>query len=82
MPSCSLMSGIPGREEIDGIWLAPAWLEGREVIAVFESRLAAKPGYFMWLEWRGNEITFIRDYKYVRYVMADAELIISLRRSA
>jgi RNA polymerase sigma-70 factor (ECF subfamily) len=62
---------------IDGIWLAPAWLEGREVIAVFESRLDAKPSYFMWLEWRGNEITFIRDYKYVRYVMADAELTIS-----
>jgi RNA polymerase sigma factor (sigma-70 family) len=63
--------------KIDSIWLAPAWLEGREVIAVFESRLATKPSYFMWLEWRGNEITFIRDYKYVRYVMADAELTIS-----
>jgi RNA polymerase sigma factor (sigma-70 family) len=61
----------------DGVWLAPAWLEGREVIAVFESRLAPKPSYFMWLEWRGNEITFIRDYKYVRYVMADAELTLS-----
>lgn len=63
--------------KIDGIWLVPAWLEGREVIAVFESRLATKPSYFMWLEWRGNEITLIRDYKYVRYVMADAELTIS-----
>jgi RNA polymerase sigma factor (sigma-70 family) len=63
--------------KIDSIWLAPAWLEGREVIAVFESRLATKPSYFMWLEWRGNEITFIRDYKYVRYIMADAELTIS-----
>lgn len=61
----------------DGVWLAPAWLEGREVIAVFESRLATEPSYFMWLEWRGNEITFIHDYKYVRYVMADAELTIS-----
>lgn len=60
--------------KIDGVWLAPAWLEGREVIAVFENRLDAKPSYFMWLEWRGDEITFIRDYKYVRYVMADAEL--------
>jgi RNA polymerase sigma factor (sigma-70 family) len=63
--------------KIDGVWLAPAWLEGREVIAVFESRLDTKPSYFMWLEWRGNEITFIRDYKYVRYVMAGAELTIS-----
>jgi len=65
--------------KIDGVWLAPAWLEGREVIAVFESSLDTKPSYFMWLEWRANEITFIRDYKYVRYVMADAELTISSR---
>jgi len=28
----------------------------------------------MWLESHGDEITFIRDYKYVRYVIADAEL--------
>jgi RNA polymerase sigma factor (sigma-70 family) len=63
--------------KIDGVWLAPAWLDGREVIAVFENRLDTKPSYFMWLEWRGNKITFIRDYKYVRYVMADAELTFS-----
>ena len=63
--------------KIDGVWLAPAWLDGREVIAVFENRLDTKPSYFMWLVWRGNKITFIRDYKYVRYVMADAELTFS-----
>lgn len=63
--------------KIDGVWLVPAWLEGREVIAVFETRSDTKPSYFMWLEWRGNEITFIRDYKYVRYVIADAELTFS-----
>jgi RNA polymerase sigma factor (sigma-70 family) len=63
--------------KIDRVWLAPAWLDGREVIAVFENRLDTKPSYFMWLEWRGNKITFIRDYKYVRYVMADAELTFS-----
>ena len=63
--------------KIDGVWLAPTWLDGREVIAVFENRLDTKPSYFMWLVWRGNKITFIRDYKYVRYVMADAELTFS-----
>lgn len=63
--------------KIDGIWLVPAWLEGREVIAVFENRPDGKPSYFMWLEWRGNEIAFIHDYKYVRYVIADAELAFS-----
>ena len=63
--------------KIDGVWLAPTWLDGREVIAVFENRLDTKPSYFMWLVWRGDKITFIRDYKYVRYVMADAELTFS-----
>ena len=28
----------------------------------------------MWLEWRDGQISFIRDYRYVRYVTADAEL--------
>ena len=63
--------------KIDGVWLAPAWLEGREVIAVFESRRDVRPSYFMWLEWRGDRITLIRDYKYVRYVMSNAELTLS-----
>ena len=58
----------------DDVWLAPAWLEGREVIAVFEDRADAKPSYMMWLEWRDGRISFIRDYRYVRYVVADAEL--------
>jgi RNA polymerase sigma-70 factor, ECF subfamily len=31
----------------------------------------------MWLEWRGDQITFIRDYRYVRYVTADAELTLA-----
>jgi RNA polymerase sigma factor (sigma-70 family) len=61
--------------KIDGVWLAPAWLENREVIAVFEGRAATKPSYFMWLEWRDGRIIFIRDYRYVRYVASDAELI-------
>jgi RNA polymerase sigma factor (sigma-70 family) len=61
----------------DGVWLAPAWLEGREVIAVFEDRADPKPSYLMWLEWRDGRISFIRDYRYVRYVAADAELVLA-----
>ncbi|HEV7445923.1 MAG TPA: sigma-70 family RNA polymerase sigma factor [Steroidobacteraceae bacterium] len=62
---------------IDGVWLAPAWLEGREVIAVFEDCTDSNPSYIMWLEWRDGRISFIRDYKYVRYVLADAELVLA-----
>jgi RNA polymerase sigma factor (sigma-70 family) len=63
--------------KIDGVSLAPAWLEGREVIAVFEDRADPKPSYIMWLEWRDGQISFIRDYRYVRYVTADAELTLA-----
>ncbi len=56
--------------------LAPAWLDGREVIAVFEDAQAAKPSYLMWLNWKDGRISFIRDYKYVRYVIDEAELVL------
>ncbi|MBO0765688.1 MAG: sigma-70 family RNA polymerase sigma factor [Hyphomicrobiaceae bacterium] len=64
--------GIYGRSA--PVRLAPAWLEGREVIAVYEGQ-AGKPSYLMWLEWTDGRITFIRDYRYVRYVVDDAELV-------
>ncbi len=58
--------------------LVPAWLEGREVIAVFADSAAPTPSYVMWLEWRDGRISFIRDYRYVRYVTAEAELVIAV----
>ena len=59
------------------VWLAPAWLDGQEVIAVFDNRAGARPSYMMWLEWADGRIRFIRDYRYLRYVVADAELAIA-----
>ena len=47
------------------------------MIAVFEDRADPKPSYMMWLEWRDGRISFIRDYRYVRYVVADAELALA-----
>jgi RNA polymerase sigma-70 factor (ECF subfamily) len=61
------------------VWLVPGWLQGREVIAVFENRGDARPSYMMWLEWTGGRIRFIRDYRYVRYVMADADIAVAGR---
>jgi RNA polymerase sigma-70 factor (ECF subfamily) len=61
----------------DGVRLAPARLEGREVIAVFEHPGDAEPSHFMWLEWRDGSIRFIRDYRYVRYVASEAELVLA-----
>jgi RNA polymerase sigma-70 factor (ECF subfamily) len=63
--------------KMDGVWLAPAWLDDREVIAVFESREDPRPSYMMWLEWRDGQISLIRDYRYVRYVAAEADLVLA-----
>jgi RNA polymerase sigma factor (sigma-70 family) len=57
--------------------LVPAWLDGHEVIAVYEDSQAVKPNYLMWLEWTNGRISFIRDYKYVRYVIDDAEVVLA-----
>jgi hypothetical protein len=57
--------------------LAPAWLQGREAIAVFEDPQSVKPSYLMWLEWTDGRVSFIRDYRYVRYVIDDAELVLA-----
>ncbi|HEX7851874.1 MAG TPA: sigma-70 family RNA polymerase sigma factor [Sphingomonas sp.] len=63
--------------KIDGVRLIPGWLEGREVMAVFENPTDVKPSYIMWLEWRDGKISFIRDYRYARYVVTDAELALA-----
>jgi RNA polymerase sigma factor (sigma-70 family) len=63
----------------DGVRLAPAWVEDREVIAVFEPGAGAEPSYFMWLEWKDGRISFIRDYRYSRYIVADAKLVLADR---
>jgi hypothetical protein len=52
-------------------------LEGLEVIAVVADRAAPKPSYIDWLEWRDDRIIFIRDYRCVRYVTAEAELMLA-----
>jgi len=46
---------------------APAWFDGREVLAVRESG-AAMPRYFIVLTWRGDQVIGIRDYRYVPYI--------------
>ena len=60
-----------------GVRLQPAWVEGREVIAVFEGGVGPEPSYFMWLEWQNGRISFIRDYRYVRYIVDDAKLLLA-----
>jgi RNA polymerase sigma factor (sigma-70 family) len=52
--------------------LVPAWLDGREVLAVMRAPGAALPGYFMELQWRDGRVSFIRDFRHVPYIALEA----------
>jgi RNA polymerase sigma-70 factor (ECF subfamily) len=53
--------------------LAVVLLEGREVLGVFVGE-APRPSYFILLEWSGDRVTRIRDFRYVPYIAAEAEV--------
>jgi RNA polymerase sigma factor (sigma-70 family) len=57
--------------------LAPAWLEGREVIAVFRAPGDTRPGYFIELDFEQGKIRRIRDFRYVPYVVQDAVVVLA-----
>jgi RNA polymerase sigma-70 factor (ECF subfamily) len=62
--------------------LAPAWLEGREVIAVFRASGDARPGYFIEPGVADSKVRFIHDFRYVPYIMRDAQIEVASNRSA
>ena len=53
--------------------LVPAWLDGREVIAVFRAPGEVRPGYFIELTVEDGAIRLIRDFYHVPYILQDAE---------
>jgi len=57
--------------------LAPAWLDGREVIAVYEAPERVKPSYLMWLECTADRISYNHDYRQDRTHIHDSDLVLS-----
>jgi NADP-dependent 3-hydroxy acid dehydrogenase YdfG len=57
--------------------LVPGWLVGREVLAVFRNPEDARPGYFIELSLRGDQVATIRDFRYVPYVGREAEIVLA-----
>jgi RNA polymerase sigma-70 factor (ECF subfamily) len=55
--------------------LHPAWLEGREVLAVSHSQQpGGTPRYFIELGWVDGRLASIRDYRYVPYITQDGSI--------
>ncbi len=56
-----------------GGWhLAPAWFEGREVLAVLADPDSPAPRYFVELGWRDGTVISIRDFRYVAYIAQES----------
>jgi RNA polymerase sigma-70 factor (ECF subfamily) len=61
------------RYEKEDVSLRVAKLEGRLALAAFVGA-AARPSYFILLRWDGERVQLIRDYRYVAYIVAEAEI--------
>jgi RNA polymerase sigma factor (sigma-70 family) len=59
-------------DQIHDWHLVPAWLEGREVLAVTRGADDAEIVYFIELGFRGGKVASIRDYRYVPYILQEA----------
>jgi RNA polymerase sigma-70 factor (ECF subfamily) len=53
-----------------------AWLDAREVMAVFRDASAAEPSYFVEVRTSAGEIVSIHDYRYVPYIARDARALL------
>jgi RNA polymerase sigma-70 factor (ECF subfamily) len=61
-------------KEVGTCYLALGMVEGRLALLAYESS-ATQPDYFILISWDSAQITHIRDYRYARYVMQDAEVV-------
>jgi RNA polymerase sigma factor (sigma-70 family) len=56
-------------------WRAePAWMDGHEVIAFFNTVDAKAPDYFVRIEFVAGRVSVIRDYRHVPYIGRDLQL--------
>ena len=61
------------RYEKAEVTLRVAWLEERLVLAAYPVG-NAEPAYFMLLDWSDGRVTSIRDFRYVDYIVNEAEM--------
>jgi RNA polymerase sigma-70 factor, ECF subfamily len=64
--------------KVDDWHLVPGLLEGRPAILVFDPGApSSKPKYFMLLQWDGDKVATIRDFRHAPYVTEGAEFLVA-----
>jgi RNA polymerase sigma-70 factor (ECF subfamily) len=67
-PQVSLYFGNYAKDDAR---LALGEAEGRTVIGVYRPPSSTQPQYVITIDWRGDRVGFIRDYRYVPYLMSE-----------
>jgi RNA polymerase sigma-70 factor (ECF subfamily) len=63
--------------KVDDWRLVPGLVEGRPAILVFDPGApSSKPKYFMLLQWDGDKVATIRDFRHASYVTESAEFLV------
>jgi len=60
--------------ELRDLRVAPGTLDGRPVLGMYTPRSAPTPQSFVFLSFRGDELTEIRDFRYVPYIADEVTL--------
>ncbi len=60
--------------KLEGVRLTLGFVEGRPAILITDPKESADTIYFVLLHWDRKKVSLIRDYRYARYVMADANI--------
>jgi RNA polymerase sigma factor (sigma-70 family) len=66
-------------ERAAGWHLAPAWFDGREVLAVLADARSTTPRYFIELAWTDDRVAAIRDFRYVPYIAQEGTFELETR---
>jgi len=59
-------------DRLEGWYFVPAWLDGREVIAVYPDVGNTRVSYFIELRMLGSAVVEIHDFRYVPYIAREA----------
>jgi RNA polymerase sigma-70 factor (ECF subfamily) len=63
--------------DVDDWHFAPGLIDRRPALLVYDPRdPAGAPAYFVLLQWTGDKLTNIRDFRHARYVIEAAEVIL------
>lgn len=59
----------------EALYAAVVALEGRLALGMFRGELGGRPAYIVLVDWMGDEVSLIRDYRYAAYVARDIPIV-------